>query len=221
LETFVKRIILATAALAFALVGPVVAAPGNNTVTVAAKPAHVVFGKSTVISGQVTGTNNAGVQVTLQGATTGGFKPVGNPVATDASGNYSFTVSPQVNTKYHVDAKTKPKAQSPDVTVTVSPKVGMSVSDKTPRKGQKVRFSGSVTPAHDGKVASVQRRTSSGWKTVKTTTLVASTPVNGIARSKYAVRVKVRRTGTYRVLVTVADTDHVDGHSRKRKLRAH
>jgi hypothetical protein len=94
----------------------------------------------------------------------------------------------------------------------------MRVSDRTPKRGQKVRFSGSVWPAHDGKTASLQRRTSSGWKTVATATTIAAAPVNGVTRSRYSIARKVRRSGRYRVVVDSGDTDHADGRSRKRKL---
>jgi hypothetical protein len=208
-----------------ALATPVLAAkPGANTVTIAANPTQLVFGKSTVISGSVTGPGNAGVSVSLEATTapyTGAFKAVGTPVTTDANGAYSFTVAPQASTRYHVSAKAGPTVDSPDVTMLVALKVGMAVSDKTPKAGQRVRFSGSVTPAHDGKSAQLQKHLSSGWKTIKTTTLVASTPVNGVARSRYAVKAKVSHTGTYRVVVASGDADHADGTSRALKLKVH
>lgn len=216
-----KRVFFASFVLVLALAAPVTAQQSNNTVTIAAKPLKVVYGAATTISGQVTGTGNAGVTVELEEQVapyTAGFKQVA-VTTSDASGNYSFTRTPGVNTKYRATVKIKGKTTSPEVIVSVAPRVSLAVSDKTPSRGERVRFRGVVTPAHDGKVASLQRRTSSGWKTIKTTTLVAHTPVNGVARSKYSMRARVRRTGTYRVFVAVADTDHVDGKSRTRRLR--
>jgi hypothetical protein len=220
----VKRILLSAGALALAVAAPVAAAPSDNAISIAAKPAKVVFGKQAVISGQLTGTGTAGVSVQLQGTPapyTTGYKPIGPPVTTDGSGYYSFTVAPQMTTKYRVRADTKPPTTSGETTVTVALKVGLSVSDKTPKKGQKVRFRGSVWPAHDGKTASLQRRTSSGWKTVATTTLLAGTPLNGVTRSTYSIRRAIKKTGRYRVFVASGDADHVDGKSRARKLRVH
>lgn len=220
-----RRITFIAVLLALSVAAPVLAAkPGSHTVTIAANPAQVTFGKSTVISGQVTGAGNAGLSVTLQAAVapyTGGFKAVGTPVTTDANGAYSFTVAPQASTRYHASVKASPTVSSPDVTVPVALKVGLAVSDSTPAKGKRVRFSGAVTPAHDGKTAQLQRKTSSGWKTVKTTTLVASTPLAGVARSKYAVKLKIRRSATYRVVAISGDADHVDGTSRTRRLKVH
>ena len=219
-----KRSIFIASALALAIAAPVAAAPSDNAVSIAAKPAKVVFGGKTVISGQLTGTGNAGVSVELEGQPapyTTGFKTVGAPVTTDASGNYSFSVVPQTISKYRVKAKTKPPVTSGETVVNVALKVGMSVSDKTPAKGQNVRFRGSVWPAHDGKIASLQRRTSSGWKTVATTPLVAGTPVNGATRSTYSITRKVRANGRYRVFVDSGDADHLDGKSRARRLTVH
>ncbi|HVL95575.1 MAG TPA: hypothetical protein VM266_06910 [Solirubrobacteraceae bacterium] len=212
---------LLTAAVAAA---PVVAAPPDNAVNVVAKPKTVVFGKSTVLSGQVTGSGNGGVSVTLQSTPapyTEGFKNVGNPVTTDANGFYSFTVTPQVNTRYRVTAKAKPTVESAPVEVLVRPRVTLRVSDKTPRRGQRVRFAGVVTPAHDGAQARIQRRTRSGWRTLKTTTLAAATPVEGVTRSRYSVRMRVRRDGRYRAFVVTGDADHAPGRSRARRLRVH
>ena len=84
---------------------------------------------------------------------------------TDAAGNYTFAVSPALNTRYHATAKSPP-ATSPDVTVLVRTKVGLRLSDKTPRRGARVRLRGSVLPAHDGSTVRIQRKTSSGWKTI-------------------------------------------------------
>ena len=204
-------------------------APGaaTQTLTIAASPHDVTFTRSTTISGQLSGPNNAGVVVTLEqnpAPYTGGFKPTGVKATTSATGAYSMVVTPTTNTRYRVvlDAKPKPAATSPEILVRVRVRVAFRVSDSTPRAGQRVRFSGTVIPAHDGKVARIQRRTSTGaWRTVATATLVAATPVNGVARSKYSKRVRVRRSGTYRVRVAPADGDHIAGTSVRRRLTTH
>ena len=204
--------------LALGLAAPVVAQ--QNAITLAAAPTTVTYAKATTLSGQVTGAGNAGVTVELEELAApfnGGFKSVAT-VVTDGSGNYSFSRTPPVNTRYRTTVKIKGNQRSPEVTVNVRPKVTLRVSDATPSRGQRVRFRGVVTPGHDGKTASLQRRRAGTWRTVKTTTLVAHTALNGSTRSKYSMRARVRRTGTYRVVVTVADADHVDGVSRKRRL---
>lgn len=196
----------------------------QNTVTISATPASVTFGNATLIKGSVTGPANAGVQVTLEASEypyTSGFKPTGLTTTTTSTGAYSLAVKPSVNTHYLVIAKTAPPTSSPDVGVTVRVRVGLRLSTLTPAVGQRVRFSGTVTPAHNGKLALIQRHTATGWKTVASATLVAATPVNGIAVSKYSRRLRINSTATYRVLVRPADGDHVAGTSLRRRIRVH
>jgi hypothetical protein len=201
---------------------PAAGAPGANAVTIAATPRTVTFGRPTTISGQVTGSGNGGVEVTLEENPhpfTGGFKATNVKATTNPNGNYSLAVTPQKNTRYRVSAKTKPPVTSPEVLVNVRVRVTLRLSDSTPSRGERVRFSGTVTPAHDGKVVRIQRRFSTGWRTVARTTLVATTPVNGIARSKFARRIRILRSGTFRARVTPNDGDHVRGTSARRRAR--
>jgi hypothetical protein len=98
------------------------------------------------------------------------------------------------------------------VDVPVRLRVRIHVSDHTPSKRQRVRFSGTAGPAHDGAPVRVQRRRANGsWRTVARD---AGTEV-----SRYSRRVRIYRTGTYRVRVLSGDTDHLRGTSHKRKLR--
>jgi hypothetical protein len=196
----------------------------QNTVTITATPTLLTFGRTTAVAGQLTGPNNANVQVTLEENPypyTGGFKATALSTTTNATGGYTIAAAPGANTHYRVTAKAKPPVTSPEVAITVRPKVTLRLGDTTPRRGQRVRFSGTVTPAHDGKVARIQRRTRTGWTTVGRATLVAGTPVNGVARSKFARRVRISRSGTYRVRVTPADGDHAAGTSPRRRARVH
>jgi hypothetical protein len=193
---------------------------GQPAVTIAATPPVVTFGKPVSIAGQVPG--NPGVSVTLEQTPfpfTEPFKRVGDGT-TDAAANYSFQVAPGLNTRYHVTAKASPPATSADVTVLVRPKVTLRLSDRTPRRGQRVRFKGSVLPAHDGKVVRIQRRTRNGWKTLATPLLVSATAVDGVARSKYRKRIRIRRSGAYRTVMP-ADGDHARGKSPKRRALVH
>ena len=192
--------------------------------TITANPGTVTFGRPTTIAGQVTGPDNANVEVTLEANPypfTGGFKPTGVKATTTATGAYSMAVTPTVNTRYRVAAKTKPPVTSPEVTVNVRVRVGLRLSDYTPAVGQRVRFSGIVTPAHNGAIARIQRRTATGWRTVARTTLVGTTPRNGVARSRYSRRLRINRSSTYRVRVTPTDGDHVRGTSARRRARVH
>lgn len=203
------------------------AKPGGtvgNAVTIRARPGTVTYYNATTISGSVTGANNAGRTVTLESTPypyTAPFKPTGLTTTTTATGGYSLSVIPTVNTHYRVTVK-KPSLTSSQTAVRVRVRVGLGVSTLNPRRGQLVRFSGRVTPAHNGKLALIQRRTSTGtWRTVAHATLVAALPVNGVATSKYGRRLRIYHTGTYRVLVNPRDGDHVTGTSRTRRLRTH
>ncbi len=199
--------------------------PGQtNTISIAAAPATIIYGSRAVISGRLSGPNNAGVTVTLQRnffPFTGGFADAGTAV-TDNKGDYSFTVRPTRNVRYRVTAKTSPPVTSTEFAVSVRVKVTLGVSDRTPAVGQSVRFSGLVTPAHNGKFARIQRRTVTGtWKTVLTATLKPASVGTSIPRSRYSRRLTIRRTGTYRVRVSPADGDHAVGRSPSRRLVVH
>jgi hypothetical protein len=96
------------------------------------------------------------------------------------------------------------------VTVPVRVAVKMKVSDRTLNGPARVRFSGTVAPPHDDKVARLQRRTSSGWKNVAKLKLVDG----GDIVSKYSKRKRVTSTGRYRVRFSPGDGDHAAGNSR-------
>lgn len=195
----------------------------ENALTIGASRRTVTFGGAAVtISGVLTGPDSANRSVTLEQNPfpyTGGFKSTGLTATTNATGQYSIAVSPPVNTRYRVVTTEKKPTTSPEVTVRVRVKVALRVSDSTPSQGQRIRFAGTVLPGHDGKVARIQRRTASGgWRTVATAPLVAASPVGTTPRSKYAKRVRVNSTGTYRVRVAPGDGDHIAGNSRRRTL---
>lgn len=198
---------------------PLPPAPQANAVTITAVPALLAFGRSTVISGQVTGPRNGAVVVDLQANAfpfTGGFKNTGATTTTDATGTYAFTVKPAAHTRYQVVAKASPPVASPVVEVRVRLAVAFKASDYTARRGQRIKFSGHVRPAHDGRTVRIQRRRSNGtYRTIATTRLRA-TKVAG--RSAYRRTLRVYRTAVYRVRVS-GDADHATGTSRKRRVR--
>ncbi len=128
-------------------------------------PTTVRFGGSSTITGQLTNAA-AGTTVTLEQSPSpfSAFTAVGTPVATDAAGNYSFTVNPGLHTHYRVVAQSAPPVTSAEVTVLVVYAVRLKVSDSKVRRGQRVRFKGKVAPAHDGRKVKIQRRSSAGFK---------------------------------------------------------
>lgn len=215
-----KPTLLLLAAIAATALAPGLAPAQNspNTVTLSAAPATVKLGGASVLTGQVTGAGNSSVKVDLESDEFpfGDFKNAGMSGQTDASGNFTFTVKPTLLTRYQVSAKAKPVVTSPAVEVKVRPLVTLAVNDATARRGQRVTFAGSVTPAHDGGKVVLQRKVGTGsFKTIATLTLVKSSTAG---RSEFSRRARVRRTATYRVR-TVADADHVTGTSPKRRVR--
>jgi hypothetical protein len=221
-----KKIAILSIAL-LSLAGPALAAKppknGNPNPNLSIKTSvnTVTFGRSVTITGSLKGAG-AGTSIELQQNPypySGGFKATGKTTVTDAQGNYTFAgVMPQLNTQYRVEAKTSPPSQSGNALVQVRLRVSFKVSDSTPARGQMVRFSGTATPAHDGKQVLIQKKSSTGaYRTVSSTTLLD----NGTASSKYSKRLKIRRSGTYRVVVVSGDQDHLNGTSRSRTLRVH
>jgi hypothetical protein len=209
------------AALAVLVVcaGPAVAAKPPKTtptLTIAASSTNVVFGRTFTVSGTTTNVA-AGTKVGLQQSPYpySGFKPSGKTAVVDPSGNWSIAgVAPQANTQYRARVS---KTNSTAVTVHVRLRVAFNVGDSTPKKGQRVRFSGTVAPDRDGKPVLIQKKTASGFKTVARTTLLD----NGTANSKYSRRVKINSKGTYRVVVQSGGQDLDNGVSRSRTLKVH
>jgi hypothetical protein len=187
---------------------------GPSVGRITARPNPIVSGTPTVLSGDLDGRTSARARVQLQADTDAPFGDRYQDVAqTTASrgGRFSFRVRPLANVQYRVVASTGPPVTSPPRLVLVRPLTGLRVSDRTPRAGSRVRFSGSVFPPKDGRPTVVQRRSTSGrWVTVARTTQQDA----GDARSSYDVRVRVRRDATYRVKV-VGDEQHINGVSRE------
>jgi hypothetical protein len=213
----VKTKLIASAVLAAAVAAPAASAapPTPHQLSIAASSPRVVFGDKVALTGQLTGEESSGETVTLQEDPFpfGDFKNAVTAL-TAADGTYRFERTPAQNVKYRADAKSKAPATSPEVTVLVAPKITFGVSDKTPKAGQKVRFSGTIAPAHDGLKASIQRRTSSGgYKTVARATLTDG----GTALSNWKRTLTINSTGTFRVVLPGHD-DHATGKSSRIKL---
>jgi hypothetical protein len=179
--------------------------------SIAARPNPLVWGGATTITGQLTGARQtAGIDVTLRQNPypyTGGFKAL-TTVTTDAQGRYTFTRKPKLNTRYEVQAKARPNVTSQALQVRVRAKVTLRLSDSTPARGQRVRFSGSVYPAQDGRLVSLQRRTSTGRFVT-----VARTPARHVlrgGRSSFARTLTIVAGGVYRAYVG-AHADHSAG----------
>jgi len=196
---------------------------GNNSVSISSVPPTVTWGHTAQITGRVSGPAKPNQTVVLKSSPypyTGAFTPTGQTTTTSTTGTYAFTVRPGRNTHYQVTVATKVPVTSSVATVGVRVKVVIHVSTLRPFRGQLVRFFGTVTPAHNGRYAQIQRRTSTGaWRTVASTRLVAGGLVNGVAVSRYSRKIRIRFSGTYRVRVNPRDGDHLIGNSASRRER--
>jgi hypothetical protein len=142
-----------------------------------------------------------------------GFANAGS-ATTNATGDWSLALKPSANTRYQAHSG---KADSPAVDVMVRPAVSLKLSDRTPKRGTRVRFSGMLCPEHDGVAIALQRRTATGWHTVAKPVLK---DVAGATCSSYAKRLRVRRDSAYRARF-LGDADHAAGNSRVRRAQVH
>lgn len=183
-----------------------------------ATPNPVPFGAATTLAGTLSGTDNANRQVVLQQNAfpfTAGFAAAGNPQVTNATGAFAFPIlSLKTTTQYRVQVAGRPVA-SPIVTALVAVTVRTDVSATRVRRGRTVRFAGTITPIRDGANVAVQKLRGDRWITIGGT--IARHFKDD--RSKYAVRVKVRRGGSYRVFVGTNSGDIANNVGRTVKLR--
>jgi hypothetical protein len=187
--------------------------------TLAAAPNPVPFGRPTVLAGALTGTGNAGRQIVLQSNPfpyTQGFVTVSNPQLTGTDGAFTFPLlSVPLNTQYRVQIPTRPEVVSPIVGVNVALRVRTNVSATRVRTGRLVRFFGRVTPARPGALVGIQKLHGTRWVTVAGTI----THHGGTGYSRYAKRVRIRRGGSYRVFVSIADGNFASSAGRIVKIR--
>jgi hypothetical protein len=187
--------------------------PGN--LSLSATPNPVKFGKSVTLSGKFTGPGKTGKTVALR-EDPFPFDDFTNvaTATTDAAGEFSFTRSPVSNTSYQAR---QGGVESATVVVSVSPRISLRVSDRTPAAGSRVRLSGRICPQHDGVSLEIQRRTGpKQWRTVRR---VATTDA-GEECSAYARRLRVRGDRVLRTFFA-ADQDHAAAASRPRRINVH
>jgi hypothetical protein len=155
----------------------------NPALTIVASQDPISFGQSVTITGVLAGPSAADRPVTLLARTDGqSFAPVAQ-ATTDASGNYSFPAqSPMNSTFYRVTTANHvvcagaavpvraPCAPQPAGAVVKSAVLYEGVKDiltaqvsaTTIQAGQKLTFSGSVSPSHPGHVVYLERQDANG-----------------------------------------------------------
>ena len=184
-----------------------------------AAPNPVVFGAGTTVTGQLTGTGNAGRQVVLQQRAfpyTAAFANVGNPVVTDANGAFTFAALALPTTEQLRVQTPDGKVVSPIATVAVAVRVETRVSSYRVHRGHKLRFSGVIHPGREGAQYAVQKLGRSGqWVTVAGgITHKGSSTFSGFSR-----HVTIRRSGDYRIFVRIVDGNFTSGIGRTVHIR--
>lgn len=182
-------------------------------------PNPVVFGRPFTISGQLIGTGASGARVTLLGTPfpfTQPFGQIGNKVVANPDGTYAFTfTSAVITTQLRIHADTNPPINTPVITMPVSSLISLNVTSHT-RRGRRVRFSGTVRPPQNGLLVRIQRRVRGGaFRTVGQTNLRR----RDAHSSKYGLRLRLKRSGTYRAVVISAGGAISQGVSPAKSIR--
>jgi hypothetical protein len=192
--------------------------PLGLTATVDANP--VLFGTPAAVRGAVTGTGAGGRPVVLQGRPfpfTSEFADLTAPTPTDAAGAFAFGgLGIGTTTQFRVRLAGRPGVVGPILSVGVAARVATFVARRVQR-GRRVTFRGWIRPARPGAQVAVQRRARNGeWS------VVAGTITRGGSadRSRFRKRVRIRRTGRYRVLVVINDGNLVGNVGREVRIRA-
>jgi len=214
-----RSVTLATVALATAVTLPasVGAAPKNppgggaTTLTLIAAPSPLVFGANLTLTGKLTANKAANQKVALR-ADSFPFDmfAAAASATTNATGDFSLTQKPTVNTRYQAR---EGNVESAIVTVQVRPKVGLRLSDYTPAAGQRVRFTGRVCPEHDGSNVAIQRRSNGQYRTIGRAKL---RDIPGSTCSSYRRVMRVSSDSRYRTVIS-AHADHARGVSAVRR----
>ena len=184
-------------------------------VSLSATPNPVKFGRSVTLGGKLTGPSRTSKTVSLW-QDPFPFDHLTNvaTASSDAQGDFSFQRSPAVNTNYQAR---QGGVESSTVTVSVSPRLSLRVSDRTPAAGKRVRFSGRICPQHDGTSLKIQRRVAPNkWRTVGRVTTTSA----GEECSTYARLLRLRRDRVFRTFFA-ADQDHAAAASRPRRIDVH
>ena len=216
-------VVLCACAIPFAAHAAKPPKPPKFSLTLTAAPTTVTFGGSATLSGTLKGSGHANKPVALQRNPYPfrGFKNVA-VTRTDSKGAYHFVVRPARHTMYRTVTPAPATiydtlVKSPELLEHVRLRVSIRLSTSTPRRGQRVRFFGFVAPKHDGHRVYVQRRRRDGsWITIARS---VTGPATG-NRSRYVRRVRILRSGLFRVRVR-GHADHSTGTSRARAIRVH
>jgi hypothetical protein len=176
-------------------------------------PNPVVFGSPFFVEGALSGTGGANHAIVLQANPfpyVGGFKTVGNPELTNATGGFSFPYLGLLeNAQLRVVTVGLPVVVSPVMLESVAVKASFHVHS-TNRRGF-VRLYGTVTPAEVGAQVGFQLL-KTGHASINQGGTVVKAGSSTV--SSFSAVVRLRRPGLYRALIKVAnDGAHVSSYS--------
>jgi hypothetical protein len=180
----------------------------------------VRYGRDTTISGTLTGTDAGNRPLVLQQRFfpfTAAWGTAAGPVNTTPVGSFSFHVGGLVkSTQYRVRTTVAPHTASELVTINVAAQIATHLSSTRVKRGKKVKFNGSVTPATDGSQFAVQRRTAKGrWVTVAG----GRTTKGGPGWSRFHKAVRITRAGLYRIYVRIVNGQVVSAAGAAKRIR--
>jgi hypothetical protein len=189
--------------------------PTTSSITVSPNP--VRFGSLVSIAGSLTGPSVGGKRVALQTRSfpfTGPFQQVGNTVVTTPQGGYSFVVPGGITALLRVVEKSKPSVTSQTITENVT--LAATIHARRSRSNRhRVRFYGRVRPARVGNAVLIQRKLRRRWKTIGITLTRGRSPGHSI----FSKRLRLGRSGRFRVVVRTTGGDYVDGTTRELRVR--
>jgi hypothetical protein len=197
--------------VALALVGPARGQPPTIEIVPTFSARSLLPGQPFTVSGVLPGgPADAGREVQLfedRAPFPGGYALVATASA-GPGGEFAFPVTPVLKAYWAVvapEVSGHPREASAGYLVAVRRKVSIRTSTRRPQAGAPVRFSGFVSPPFDlgpSALATLQRRNRQGGFTdVRSVPMRSAGPV-----SSYRLRVRMRRSGVYRVLVPATPT---------------
>jgi hypothetical protein len=192
----------------------------TRTLALSADDGQVLAGTTVNFSGQLLSGNDRScsdnefiqIQRRILGTTT--FENLSS-TTTDSQGRFSFGEEADRSADYVALAPAHDNcrsATSPEVQVLVQVRVAIAVNDRTPERGDRIRFKSSVRPQHDGTNLLLQRRKGGRWVTVDRDRL------NRRSIAQFTVRANFNRA-SFRTRWKSQDSEHESNNSRRMTIR--
>lgn len=182
------------------------------SLAIAGVPDPVVFGSPFAVVGNLSGTDGGGRRVVLDVNPfpyLAGFRPLGNPELTSATGGFTFPVLGLLeNAQLRVITLDRPVIASPVVSETVAVRVAFHVH-RASRRGF-VHLYGTVAPAEVGALVGFQLLVP-GHRSINEGGTVLRSATASV--SSFSRVVRIPRRGLYRAFIKINDGAHISGYS--------